>query len=480
MIPAVSFAALHEALIATGIAADAFAPDLTGEALINAIAHDSREVAAGTLFCCIRGEHTDGHLFAEDAIAAGATALLVDHRVNLSRPVAQLIVADTRTAMGPVAAAVLGHPGDTMELIAITGTNGKTTTAHMLASILAASGRAVEVIGTLTQKRTTPEATDLQIRLAELRDGGTTDVVMEVTSHALQLHRVDGLRFRVGVFTNLSQDHLDFHETMEAYFRAKARLFDPSFIEQAVVNADDLHGHLLIDAATVPTTAFGLAEAQDLVLNTESSTFTWRGTPIVLAMGGGFNVSNALAAAVTAERLGVDRAAIAEGLRTVTVPGRYEPITEGQPFAVMVDFAHTPDGLERVLRAARSTLGSDGRLIVVFGCGGDRDRSKRPQMGAIASVLADLAVLTSDNPRREDPFAIIAEVEAGAASGRSLVVEIDRRVAIARALRSARPGDVVVIAGKGHESGQEIGGITRPFDDRVVAREELRALLGAS
>ena len=480
MIPAVSFAVLHEALIATGIAADAFAPDLTGEALINAIAHDSREVAAGTLFCCIRGEHTDGHLFAEDAIAAGATALLVDHRVNLSRPVAQLIVADTRTAMGPVAAAVLGHPGDTMELIAITGTNGKTTTAHMLASILAASGRAVEVIGTLTQKRTTPEATDLQIRLAELRDGGTTDVVMEVTSHALQLHRVDGLRFRVGVFTNLSQDHLDFHETMEAYFRAKARLFDPSFIEQAVVNADDLHGHLLIDAATVPTTAFGLAEAQDLVLNTESSTFTWRGTPIVLAMGGGFNVSNALAAAVTAERLGVDRAAIAEGLRTVTVPGRYEPITEGQPFAVVVDFAHTPDGLERVLRAARSTLGSDGRLIVVFGCGGDRDRSKRPQMGAIASVLADLAVLTSDNPRREDPFAIIEEVEAGAASGRSLVVEIDRRVAIARALRSARPGDVVVIAGKGHESGQEIGGITRPFDDRVVAREELRALLGAS
>lgn len=480
MIPAVSFAALHEALIATGIAADAFAPDLTGEALINAIAHDSREVAAGTLFCCIRGEHTDGHLFAEDAIAAGATALLVDHRVNLSRPVAQLIVADTRTAMGPVAAAVLGHPGDTMELIAITGTNGKTTTAHMLASILAASGRAVEVIGTLTQKRTTPEATDLQIRLAELRDGGTTDVVMEVTSHALQLHRVDGLRFRVGVFTNLSQDHLDFHETMEAYFRSKARLFDPSFIEQAVVNADDLHGHLLIDAATVPTTAFGLADAQDLVLNTESSTFTWRGTPIVLAMGGGFNVSNALAAAVTAERLGVDRAAIAEGLRTVTVPGRYEPITEGQPFAVVVDFAHTPDGLERVLRAARSTLGSDGRLIVVFGCGGDRDRSKRPQMGAIASVLADLAVLTSDNPRREDPFAIIEEVEAGAASGRSLVVEIDRRVAIARALRSARPGDVVVIAGKGHESGQEIGGITRPFDDRVVAREELRALLGAS
>ena len=480
MIPAVSFAALHEALIATGIAADAFAPDLTGEALINAIAHDSREVAAGTLFCCIRGEHTDGHLFAEDAIAAGATALLVDHRVNLSRPVAQLIVADTRTAMGPVAAAVLGHPGDTMELIAITGTNGKTTTAHMLASILAASGRAVEVIGTLTQKRTTPEATDLQIRLAELRDGGTTDVVMEVTSHALQLHRVDGLRFRVGVFTNLSQDHLDFHETMEAYFRAKARLFDPSFIEQAVVNADDLHGHLLIDAATVPTTAFGLADAQDLVLNTESSTFTWRGTPIVVSMGGGFNVSNALAAAVTAERLGVDRAAIAEGLRTVTVPGRYEPITEGQPFAVVVDFAHTPDGLERVLRAARSTLGSDGRLIVVFGCGGDRDRSKRPQMGAIASVLADLAVLTSDNPRREDPFAIIEEVEAGAASGRSLVVEIDRRVAIARALRSARPGDVVVIAGKGHESGQEIGGITRPFDDRVVAREELRALLGAS
>ena len=474
----ITFEALCASLVEHHVAFAAVTPDGTGSVAIGSVTHDSRAVRPGSLFCCIRGARTDGHFFAEDAVAAGVSAVLVDHRLQLSRPVPQLVVTDTRRAMGPVAAAVLGYPGDALELIGITGTNGKTTTAHMVAAILGAAGRKTAVIGTLTQQRTTPEGTDLQNRLAELRDEGFVSVVMEVTSHALELHRVDGLHFRVGVFTNLSQDHLDFHTTMEAYFRAKARLFEPGFVDEAVVNADDLHGHLLIDAATVPTTKFGLNDTEALTLGPSSSTFRWRGTTITLSMGGAFNVLNALAAAVTADRLGIDHTSIAAGLASVTVAGRYEPVDAGQPFAVVVDFAHTPDGLERVLRAARATLGRGHRLIVVFGCGGDRDRAKRPQMGAIAATLADVAVLTSDNPRSEDPVAILAEVEAGVPAGRALLVEPDRRVAIGTALRNAAPGDVVVIAGKGHEMGQEIAGVVHPFDDRLVAREELRRLLG--
>ena len=474
----ITFEALCASLVEHHVLFDLVTPDNTGSVNLRSVTHDSRAVRDGSVFCCIRGARTDGHLFAEDAIAAGARALLVDHRLPLSRPIPQIVVPDTRRAMGPVAAAVLGYPGDAMELIGVTGTNGKTTTAHMLAAILSASGRKTAVIGTLTQQRTTPEGTDLQNRLAELRDGGFMSVVMEVTSHAIELHRVDGLHFRVGVFTNLSQDHLDFHATMEAYFRAKARLFEPGFVDEAVVNADDLHGHLLIDAATVPTTKFVLDDAEAITLAPSSSTFRWQGTPITLSMAGAFNVMNALAAAVTADRLGVDHASIAAGLASVTVAGRYEPVDAGQPFAVVVDFAHTPDGLERVLRAARATLGRGHRLIVVFGCGGDRDRAKRPSMGAIAATLADVAVLTSDNPRSEDPAAILAEVGAGVPMGRSLVVEPDRRVAIATALGIAGPGDVVVIAGKGHETGQDIAGVVHPFDDRLVASEELHRLLG--
>ena len=452
--------------------------DVAAQVEISGVTHDSRSVQPGWLLCCIRGSAIDGHRFASDAVAAGATALLVDHRLALPSDVAQIVVDDTRVAMGPVAGAFYDFPGDRLELIGITGTNGKTTTAHLLDAILGASGRRSAVIGTLTQTRTTPEATDVQRRLAELREAGIGTVVMEVTSHALELHRVDSLHFAVGVFTNLSQDHLDFHETMEAYFRAKARLFDPTRSASGVVNIDDTHGRLLYDAATIPTLGFRSSDASDVQLDTTSATFVWRGRRIALSMGGAFNVMNALAAATTAETLGVPLDAIVDGLATATVPGRFEPIHGPQPFGVLVDFAHTPDGLERVLQAARSLVAPPGRVIVVFGCGGDRDRSKRPLMGRIATDFADTAILTSDNPRGENPLAIINDVRTGVANAHRLTVQPDRRQAIRDALGVAQAGDVVVIAGKGHESGQEIAGVVHPFDDRDVARAAIRDLFG--
>lgn len=460
--------------VTTRVVADERALD----AVVTSVTHDSRRVRPGSLFCCVRGGVADGHSFASAAVGAGAVAVLVDHPMDLPAGVAQLVVDDTRAAMARVAAAFHGFPGDGMELIGITGTNGKTTTAHLLQAVLARTGRVVEVIGTLTQKRTTPEATDLQERLAELRDRGTTTVVMEVTSHALELHRVDALRFRVGVFTNLSQDHLDFHGTMEDYFQAKARLFAPERVVAAVVNADDPYGARLLADAKVSCTPYRAVDAEALVLAAEGSEFRWGGTTVHLPMGGMFNVMNALAAATTARMIGVADAVVAEGLGAVTVPGRYEPVRAGQPFAVVVDFAHTPDGLERVLQAARSSAGPSGRVLCTFGAGGDRDRTKRPLMGAVAARLADLVLITSDNPRSEDPLAVIGEVLAGAHDSPRAQVrsEPDRRAAIRGVLSEARPGDVVVIAGKGHESGQEIAGVVHPFDDRVVAREELDAL----
>ena len=444
------------------------------------VTHDSRSVRRGWLLCCVRGSFIDGHRFASDAVAAGATAVLVDHRLPLPSHVAQIVVEDTRVAMGPVSGAFYDYPGDSLELVGITGTNGKTTTAHLLDAILRAAGRKSAVIGTLTQTRTTPEATDVQERLSELRDEGVASVVIEVTSHALQLHRVDALHFAVGVFTNLSQDHLDFHETMEAYFRAKARLFDPLRSAAAVVNTDDTHGRLLFDAATIPTIGFRAADATDVRVGVATGEFVWRGRRVALAMGGVFNVMNALAAATTAELIGVSADAIVEGLSTATVPGRFEPVRGPQPFGVLVDFAHTPDGLERVLEAARPSVGPSCRLIVVFGCGGDRDRGKRPLMGRIATALADLAILTSDNPRSEDPNRIIDEVRAGAVQIGRLTVQPDRRQAIRDALGVAQAGDVVVIAGKGHESGQEIDGVVHPFDDRDVARAAIKDLFGGA
>jgi UDP-N-acetylmuramoyl-L-alanyl-D-glutamate--2,6-diaminopimelate ligase len=442
---------------------------------VTAITHDSAAVSPGALFCCVPGRRADGHDFAAAAVAAGAGALLAERLLPPSVP--QVVVPSVRRAMGPVAAAFFDHPSRRLAVVGVTGTNGKTTTTHLLAAAMAAAGRTSEVIGTLSGPRTTPEAPEVQARLADLAAAGTSVAAMEVSSHALVQHRVDATWFAVAVFTNLSQDHLDFHPSMDDYFAAKASLFTPERAALAVLNADDPWGRRLLDTVAVPTRAFSLDDAVDLDVGARTSTFRWHGRPVRLRLGGAFNVANALAAATAAQELGADAASVAEGLSSVvSVPGRFEDVDAGQPFTVVVDYAHTPASLEHVLVAARRVSGNGTgptRVLVVFGCGGDRDRTKRPAMGEAAARLADVAVLTSDNPRGEDPLAIIAEVRAGARRPEALVVEPDRRAAIALALGRARAGDVVVVAGKGHEAVQVTGDLAVPFDDRVVVREEL-------
>ena len=456
-----------------------------GATEVTAITHDSASAVPGALFCCVPGQRRDGHDFAPAAVAAGASALLCERVLSslpvTPVPVTQVVVPSVRRAMGPAAAALFDHPSRRLPVAGVTGTNGKTTTTHLLAAALGAAGRPAEVIGTLSGARTTPEAPELQARLADLAARGVTAAV-EVSSHALAQHRVDGTWFSVAVFTNLSQDHLDFHPSMEDYFAAKASLFTPERAALAVVNVDDPWGRRLLGSITLPTRSFSLTDAAELEVGPGGSAFRWEGQPVRLRLGGVFNVANALAAATAARELGADTAALAEGLSAVTsVPGRFEEVDAGQPFTVVVDYAHTPASLEHALGAARvaaatgsgSNGSGPGRVLVVFGCGGDRDRAKRPAMGEAAARLADLAVLTSDNPRNEDPLAIIEEVRGGVARPEVLVVEPDRRAAIATALAAARPGDVVVVAGKGHEAVQVTGGEVVPFDDRLVVREEL-------
>ncbi len=419
-------------------------------------------------------------------MAAGAVALLVERFVDVGVP--QVLVDDVRAAMAPLAAALHGHPSQRMAVVGITGTNGKTTTTFLLRSVLEAAGRRAAVIGTLSGgisssggssgPGTTPAAPELQAHLGELAGEGFDSVAMEVSSHALVQHRVDGVHFAVAVFTNLSQDHLDLHGTMEEYFAAKASLFVPERAAAAVVNGDDPWGRRLLESPRLPTRPFSLAEAVGLEVDRLGSSFLWEGNPVRLRLAGTVNVANAIAAAAAARELGIEAGAVAAGLSSMaSVPGRNEPVDRGQPFSVLVDYAHTPDALEQTLAGART---GPGRVLVVFGCGGDRDRAKRPLMGEVASRLADLAVLTTDNPRGEDPTAIAAEVRAGVRRPAVLVEEPDRRAAIALALESARPGDVVVLAGKGHETTQVVGADVRPFDDRAVAAEILGSLARSS
>jgi len=441
---------------------------------VTAVSYDSRAVRPGALFCCVRGERVDGHDHARAAVSAGAVALLCERVLPVDVP--QVVVADVRTAMANAAAAFHDHPSRALEVVGVTGTNGKTTTTHLLRAVLEADGRRTGLIGTLTVARTTPESPDLQAQLAQLRDDGHRAVAMEVSSHALAQHRVDATWFAVAVFTNLSQDHLDYHRTMEAYFQAKARLFEAARTARAVVNTDDPHGRILLDAAVVPTRGYSMADAVDLDVGPRGSAFRWEGEPVQLRLGGAFNVSNALAAAAAARELGVGASTVAAGLSSVaSVPGRFEIVEAGQPFTVVVDYAHTPAGLELLLSDGRRSAAPGARVIVVFGCGGERDRDKRPLMGAVATRDADVAVLTSDNPRREDPAAIIADVRSGVTGTGTLRVEPDRRAAIRLAFAQAHKGDVVLIAGKGHETTQVVGSRELPFDDRTVAREELSA-----
>lgn len=438
---------------------------------VTSVVHDSRSVTDGALFCCVRGALVDGHDFAANAVADGAVALLCEQSLPLT--ITQAVVPETRTAMGPIAAAFHGDPSRALDIVGVTGTNGKTTTTHLLRSILDAAGRPAAVIGTLTGTRTTPEATELQAQLAALRDDGIKAVAMEVSSHALAQHRVDGTWFRVGVFTNLSRDHLDFHHTLDDYFAAKASLFRPDRCSAAVVNIDDPWGRRLTEELEIPWQPFSLDFVDGIEIHASRSRCIWQGIELTVPLGGRFNLVNALASAVTAQALGVRPDVIAEGLAQAgPVAGRFEPVEAGQPFHVFVDYAHTPDGLEQLLVAAREIAGQ-GQVLVIFGAGGDRDHTKRGPMGEVAARLADQVVVTSDNPRSEDPSAIIDAVLAGIQDRSQVTVEPDRRAAIDVALRRAHDGDVVVIAGKGHETTQTTGDVVVPFDDRAVARELL-------
>ena len=459
-----------------------------GEIEIRDVAFDSGNVTVGSLFFCVAGAVADGHSFARSAVEAGAAALVVERWLDVGAP--QVRVASVRDAMGPMSAVVFGRPAESMVMVGITGTNGKTTITYLLESIFDAAEMASGVIGTtgarikgspLMLARTTPEAPDLNRLLARMRDAGVRVVALEVSSHALAQGRVDGVVFDVALFTNLSQDHLDYHASMEAYFAAKARLFTPALARSAVVNAEDPWGRRMLEAPSIPTTTFAVEASADLratgvVSTIEGLWFSVDGLDVRSHLRGLFNVSNCLGAIAVARAIGIDDEAIVAGIeRLPGVPGRVEAVDAGQDFLVVVDYAHTPDSIHGVLLAARPL--ASGRLIVVFGCGGDRDRAKRPLMGAAATSAADLTVLTSDNPRSEDPLAIIAEIEPGALKGGgAYVIEPERRAAIRLALREARKGDVVVIAGKGHEPYQELAAETLPFDDREVAREELHTL----
>jgi UDP-N-acetylmuramoyl-L-alanyl-D-glutamate--2,6-diaminopimelate ligase len=449
--------------------------DVVGDASIavTGVTHDSRAVAPGVLFACVVGTQHDGHEFAQSAIGMGAAAVLVERRLPVG--VAQVVVDDVRAVLGHVAAAFHGEPSRSLTTIGITGTNGKTTTAHLIAAALRSTGREVGVIGTLSGSRTTPEATELQERLAGMRDQGVDAVVMEVSSHALALSRVDGTSFDAAVFTNLGRDHLDLHGSVEEYFRAKARLFTPELAALGVANVDDPYGQLLLDGAVITMVPYSMSDASDIEVTADGHRFVWRDRRVEVPIGGAFNVMNSLAAltALTALGLGVDEAAA--GVSSAgPVPGRFEMIAavgDGAP-TVIVDYAHTPDGISELLAATRAVTGS-GVLTIVFGCGGDRDREKRPQMGRAAVAGADKVIVTSDNPRSEHPMAIIDAIVGGIESRDRdrVVVEPDRRAAIALALAGADAHDVVVIAGKGHETTQTIGSTVHDFDDRAVARQ---------
>jgi UDP-N-acetylmuramoyl-L-alanyl-D-glutamate--2,6-diaminopimelate ligase len=452
---------------------------------ISGLAYSSQSVTPGTLFFCVPGFKTDGHDFAPDAVERGAAALVCQRPLGLGVP--EVIVDDVRAAMGPAAVRFYGDPTAELEVVGVTGTNGKTTTAFLVRHLLEADGRQSGLLGTVKRvvagreeevERTTPEAIDLQATFRAMLDGGDRACAMEVSSHALELGRAAGIRFACRIFTNLTQDHLDFHETMEAYFAAKRRLFEGP--GRSVVNVDDEHGRRLaaeVDCVTFAIDRHADYRAVDVDFDLMGSRFRCR-TPdgeveLEASLPGLFNVENVLAAVAAAHELGVPLETIAAALPGFgRVPGRFEPVDEGQDFGVLVDYAHTPEALENVLRAARPV--TEGRLHVVFGAGGDRDRGKRPLMGDAARRLADRVLVTSDNPRSEDPDAIIDEVIEGAGPGAERIT--DRRRAIAQAIESAAPGDVAVIAGKGHEQGQEFeNGRKEPFDDVAVAREALRA-----
>ncbi|MGV9310918.1 UDP-N-acetylmuramoyl-L-alanyl-D-glutamate--2,6-diaminopimelate ligase [Streptomyces sp. NPDC003691] len=479
------------------------APQGGEPAEVTGITHDSRAVRPGDLYAALPGARVHGADFAGQAAGLGAVAVLTDP-AGAARAAAAglpaLVVDDPRSRMGDLAATVYGNPGETLLRIGVTGTSGKTTSVYLVEGGLRAAGRTAGLIGTVETRiggesvkseRTTPEATDLQALFAVMRERGVDAVAMEVSSHALVLGRVDGCVFDVAVFNNLSPEHMEFHSDMEDYYRAKAALFTPARSRRAVVNLDDRWGRRLAAEATVPVTTFSAEgdpdadwRAEDVELGAVRSTFTvvapdGRRITAAAPLPGAFNVANSLAAVVTLATAGIDPQTAADGVAAVPgVPGRLERVDEGQPYLAVVDYAHKTDAVESVLRSLRKV--TKGRLHIVLGCGGDRDTTKRAPMGAAAARYADTAVLTSDNPRSEDPLAILATMLTGAASVPAhergqVLVEADRAAAIAAAVARAEPGDTVLVAGKGHEQGQDTAGVVRPFDDRVVLRDAIRA-----
>ncbi|CAL9391812.1 UDP-N-acetylmuramoyl-L-alanyl-D-glutamate--2,6-diaminopimelate ligase [Streptomyces sp. enrichment culture] len=477
-------------------------PNRPYEGQVTGITHDSRAVRPGDVYAALPGARLHGADFAAQAADLGAAAILTDpdgaeRAAATGLPV--LTVEDPRGRMGELAAEIYGRPGTDLLQIGITGTSGKTTTAYLVEGGLKAAGRAPGLIGTvetrigderIKSERTTPEATDLQALFAVMRERGVEAVAMEVSSHALVLGRVDGCVFDVAVFNNLSPEHMEFHSGMEDYFQAKAQLFTPRRSRQGVVNYDDPYGRRLVTEATVPVVTFSADgdpdadwRAEDVRSGPLGSTFTIVGPKderisARSPLAGPFNVANTLAAVVTLAVAGIDPQTAADGVAAVPgVPGRLERVDAGQPYLAVVDYAHKTDAVESVLRTLRKV--TEGRLHIVLGCGGDRDTTKRGPMGAAAARLADTAVLTSDNPRSEDPLAILSAMLAGAAQvpvheRGTVLVDADRASAIAAAVARARPGDTVLVAGKGHEQGQDIAGVVRPFDDRQVLREAIQ------
>ncbi|MBM7565703.1 UDP-N-acetylmuramoyl-L-alanyl-D-glutamate--2,6-diaminopimelate ligase [Paenibacillus sacheonensis] len=477
-----------------------------GETEITGIEIDSRKAGAGDLFICLRGHKVDGHDFAAEAVASGAAAVVAERPLALPDSVPQIIVKDSRHAMAVISDYYFGQPSRRLKLIGVTGTNGKTTTTYLIERILRDAGHSPGVIGTVEMRYagraypmsgTTPEALDLQRSLHAMANSGTDYCVMEVSSHALEQGRVKGCRYRTAIFTNLTQDHLDYHETMERYAAAKALLFSRlgnAFSESpedrlfAVLNADDPASPGYADATAAEVVTYGLdrdadVRATNVRITAQGTSFhveSFAGAAdITLRMAGKYNVYNALGAACAALIEGIPLRQVKASLEALPgVPGRVEAVNAGQPFAVIVDYAHTPDGLENVLKAVKEF--AEGRVICVFGCGGDRDRTKRPLMGSISAKYADYSFITSDNPRTEDPLRILDDVEAGLLRDNvpndRYELLADRRAAIQKAVEMARRDDVVLIAGKGHETYQDIGGVKYDFDDREVAKEAIRSL----
>ena len=441
------------------------------------LSFDSREVQTGNIFFCISGGTHDGHEHVTEAIEHGAVAIVAERELSVSVP--QIIVEDTREAMGYISCIYFGFPSRELNVVGVTGTNGKTTTTHLITAILNTAGVSCESIGTLTGVLTTPEAPDLQRQFRSLVDGGIKSVVMEVSSHALSQHRVTGIEFDIGVFTNLSQDHLDFHSDIEEYFQTKCSLFAANRCRSAVVNIDNPYGLRLakqIDIKTYETSADAI-EIKDESFT--GSSIIWRDLEIELRVPGRFNIENALLAASACLLLGIDEIQVVNGLEAAEpVPGRFEvlDIYEGAP-TVIVDYSHTPAGIENVLQAVRR-ISSEVDLTIVFGCGGNRDDSKRPKMARAAEMHADRVIVTSDNPRYEDPRKIIDQTMSGFIDPNPVIVEEDREAAIQLAIQSSDAGGVIVIAGKGAETTQEICGKVKPFDDRVIAEAVLQGVKG--